>query len=92
MKDNIRPIDFWGIGAPKSGTTWLYHNLKKFYLFYFPPIKELHYFDRSSHYSSPSDLSEAFMIKRIGLAYCLKSIWSIFRCIASKQLNNVFFY
>ena len=37
--------DFICIGAPKSGTTWLYQNLNKHLLIWLPPVKELHYFD-----------------------------------------------
>jgi hypothetical protein len=33
------------IGAHKSGTTWLYENLKQHPAVWLPPIKELHYFD-----------------------------------------------
>ncbi|MEM6311265.1 MAG: sulfotransferase [Pseudomonadota bacterium] len=35
---------YLGIGAPRSGTTWLYHNLRKTSDLYLPPIKELRYF------------------------------------------------
>ena len=37
--------DFLGIGAQKSGTTWLYQNLQAHPHIYMPR-KELHYFDR----------------------------------------------
>lgn len=37
--------DFLCIGAPKSGTTWLYHNLNKHPSIWLPTVKELHYFD-----------------------------------------------
>ena len=37
--------DFLGIGAQKSGTTWLYANLKKHPEIYLPRKKEIHYFD-----------------------------------------------
>lgn len=35
---------YLGIGAPRSGTTWLYHNLRDASDLYLPPIKELRYF------------------------------------------------
>lgn len=38
--------DFIGIGAQKAGTTWLYANLKAHPEIWFPPFKEVHYFDR----------------------------------------------
>lgn len=39
---------FLGIGAQKSGTSWLHKNLQHHPQIWFPPIKEIHYFDRSS--------------------------------------------
>ncbi|MFA9556918.1 sulfotransferase [Evansella sp. AB-rgal1] len=38
---------FLGIGAQKSGTTWLYENLRIHPELYLPNIKELHYFNKS---------------------------------------------
>jgi len=40
------PPDFLCIGAQKSGTTWLYENLKIQPDFEMPPYKELHYFNK----------------------------------------------
>jgi hypothetical protein len=37
--------DFLIIGAQKSGTTWLYHNLKQHPDIWLPPVKEIHYFN-----------------------------------------------
>jgi hypothetical protein len=37
--------DFLCIGAPKTGTTWLYKHLAAHPRIWMPPIKELHYFD-----------------------------------------------
>ena len=39
--------DFIGIGAQKSGTTWLHHNLRPHPEIWLPPVKELHYFDQN---------------------------------------------
>jgi hypothetical protein len=36
---------FMCIGAQKSGTTWLYHQLKRHPSVAMPPLKEIHYFD-----------------------------------------------
>lgn len=58
-------IDFWGIGAQKSGTTWLFYNLNQLPEFSLPPEKEFHYFDRSTEYHSPNKLSESLLIKRV---------------------------
>ncbi|MDZ7804386.1 sulfotransferase [Thiohalophilus sp.] len=37
--------DFLVIGAARSGTTWLYHRLKRQSNLFVPPVKEIHYFD-----------------------------------------------
>lgn len=47
---------FLGIGAQKAGTTWLATNLRQHPDIWMPPRKELHYFDRSPEYPSPSVL------------------------------------
>jgi len=38
--------DFLGIGAPRSGTSWLAKNLSRHPDLWTPPLKELHYFDQ----------------------------------------------
>ncbi|MFK7983624.1 MAG: hypothetical protein AB8G86_26845 [Saprospiraceae bacterium] len=50
-------IDFIGIGAQKSGTSWLVSNLRKIPEFDMPPKKEFHYFNRHPKYPSPDNLS-----------------------------------
>src|SRR5262245_31071936 len=37
--------DFLCIGAQKSGTTWLHHNLVQHPSIWLPPTKSIHYFD-----------------------------------------------
>lgn len=37
--------DFLGIGAQKSGTTWLHDNLSRHPQIWLPPVKEIHYLD-----------------------------------------------
>ena len=37
--------DFLCIGAQKAGTTWLYENLRANPQIYFPPMKEVHFWD-----------------------------------------------
>ena len=47
--------DFVGVGAPRSGTSWLYEVLRRHPALWLPPVKELHYFDepvRSKRYFS----------------------------------------
>ena len=39
-------INFIGIGAHKSGTSWIFERLKEIDDFELPPVKEIHYFDR----------------------------------------------
>ncbi len=53
------PPDFLGIGAQKAGTTWLHAQCCEHPDVWVPPPKELHYFDRSPGYPSPSDLATA---------------------------------
>lgn len=43
--DRIFMPDFIGIGAAKSGTSWLWHNLRKHRDIWTPMRKELHFFD-----------------------------------------------
>lgn len=57
--------DFLCIGAQKAGTTWLYNILCDHPDFSMPPIKEFHYFDRSSLYPSPNVLSESKLLNRL---------------------------
>lgn len=64
MNNNLVP-DFLGIGATKSGTSWLYVVLKEHPDIWMPFVKELHYFDRSIDYPSPSFLASDRLLKRI---------------------------
>lgn len=45
INNNVKAPDFIGMGAPRSGTTWLYEVLRSHPDIWMPPIKELHYFD-----------------------------------------------
>ncbi len=60
-----KQINFIGIGAQKSGTSWLYHNIKKLPDFTLLPIKELHYFDRYPKYLSSTALNNKSLFERI---------------------------
>lgn len=60
----LAPPDFLGIGAQKAGTTWLHAQCCEHPQVWVPPPKELHYFDRSSKYPSPMDLSTASPLAR----------------------------
>lgn len=39
-------LDFLGVGAQKSGTTWLFSQLRKHPQIHFPTQKEVHFWDR----------------------------------------------
>jgi len=56
---------FLGIGAQRAGTSWLYRQLCLHPEIWMPPVKELHYFDRSPHYASPNDLATVSLYARI---------------------------
>lgn len=57
--------DFLGIGAQKAGTTWLSDNLRQHPEIWMPLEKEIHYFDRSVSYPSPSFLASDSLLTRI---------------------------
>jgi len=62
----LKPIiNFIGIGAQKSGTSWLFNNLKKLPDFSLLPIKELRYFDRNHKYPSRKSLFDDSIYKRL---------------------------
>jgi hypothetical protein len=42
---------FLGLGAPKSGSTWLHHNLAAHPELFLPPEKEIHYFCHYQHHT-----------------------------------------
>lgn len=42
-------LDFLGIGAQKCGTTWLYSLLNNHPRLYFPPAKELHFWNNQTY-------------------------------------------
>ena len=58
-----KPLDFIGIGAVKSGTTWLGEQLRAHPDIYFPYQKEIYFFDNSgkdSNYSKGLDYYHSF--------------------------------
>lgn len=57
--------DFLIIGAPRAGTGWLWSNLRRHPRVWTPPVKELHYFDRSPEYPSTSFLAPRSPIERM---------------------------
>ncbi len=92
MINNVK-IEFWGIGAQKSGTSWLFYNLNKVPLISIPPNKGLHYFDRSSNYPTPNTLSEASFIKRIlKQPYRKEIIKKFYLLIKNYKVEDLKFY
>ena len=58
-------VDFLGIGAQKSATSWLYKNLRQYDDLWLPPRRELHYFDRSPNYPTTNQLASKYPIHRL---------------------------
>lgn len=58
-------IDFLGIGAQKTASSWLWSLLKQHDDIWMPPRKELHYFDRDIYYPSPSFLYSDSLVDRL---------------------------
>ena len=87
------PINFWGIGAQKAGTSWLYYNLSKTPGFAIPPVKEFHYFDRDVSYPSPNYLSITKAKDRIGdMSYLFKGVKSVSAAVLRGQMKKARFY
>jgi hypothetical protein len=93
--NNQKYIDFIGIGTQKSGTSWLYHNLKQLPEFSMPPVKEFHYFDRYQYYPTYNGLSEELLSKRIlRNFYIVKAVINIFKAVINekKKWSTFVFY
>ena len=89
--------DFICIGAPKSGTTWLYQNLNKHPSIWLPPVKELHYFDAlfplnryADIKSNPKGLFGLF--KRHSRRIILRGFYQALRRKSVKELVWVYRY
>ena len=86
---------FIGIGTQKAGTTWLYAQLARHPFVWMPPIKELHYFDRSPKYPSPNGLFTASPISRIWMRdshhkrQCRRILRSLPMCIISRRFSMI---
>lgn len=57
--------DFLGIGFQKSGTSWLFNQLRSHPEFWLPYRKEFHYFDRNIKYPSPNFFAQKHFIPRL---------------------------
>ena len=96
MRKNKCLPNFLGIGAQKSGTTWLYQNLRRHPDLWLPPIKELHYFDRAPIYPSSSRLASERLSSRLfgkksqdleARKYLKSQLYNILRQSNSQQLR-----
>jgi hypothetical protein len=86
-------INFWGIGAQKAGTSWLYYNLSKSPGFAIPPVKEFHYFDRDVKYPSPNHLAITKTRDRVVDAnYVYKGIRSVAGATITGKIKKAKFY
>jgi len=82
-------INFIGIGAQRSGTTWLFNNLNKLPDFTLPIIKEFHYFDRDDKYPTPNKLGESNLIKRLlNWNWTKKSVLEIVKLVVMLNLHH----
>lgn len=81
---------FLGIGVHKAGTSWLYWQMSQRPDVWLPPAKEVHFFDRSSKYPSPSHLATAAPLKRLldgpkQRAHLREGYWRLRRDIAQRD-------
>lgn len=85
----MKKINFIGIGAQKSGTSWIYHRLLELNEFSLPYIKELHYFDRGPKYPSPNKLSKSQLKSRIfGFTFFNNALQEILSALYRKNWHK----
>lgn len=81
--------NFFCVGAQKAGTSWLYHRLQELPGFSMPYVKELHYFDRSINYPSPSKWSKSLSSRLLNYNLLSTSIAEISSSILRFNLSKV---
>ena len=82
---------FIGIGAQKSGTTWLYINVKQHPQIWLPPVKELNYFGKnSSKHFLPNVLNHLLIGNREDRLRSYKFINLI--CTSLKKRQNILWF
>lgn len=74
---NQRP-DFIGIGAARSGTTWISEQLSLHPAVWIPSRKELHYWTREDKYKSPSFLGQRNIAVRYFFSHYSFDLWRRF--------------
>ena len=67
--------NFMCIGAQKSGTTWLYQNIRFHPEIWLPPVKELDYFSRSSSSPWVIILLTGKQVQRLWLHRLIRKAW-----------------
>ena len=85
-------IKFIGAGFQRSGTTWLYNQLRSNEEVYMPPKKEIHYFDRNYVYSN-SELKNSYLLNRIFTVRWYKVLRrDILKCLNERNYKDLIFY
>ena len=82
---------FLGIGVQKGGTTWLHLNLSKHSDLWLPPIKEVHYFDRSRDYPTQSQLAYSNFFSRMMHRQCRRFLRNDFKWANNHLKRGEFF-
>ncbi|MDB3988881.1 sulfotransferase [Pseudomonadales bacterium] len=67
--------DFIGIGAARSGTTWISEQLSQHPAVWIPSRKELHYWTRKEKYKSPSFLGQKNIAVRYFFSHYSFDLW-----------------
>lgn len=78
--------NFIGIGAMRSGTTWLHYNLREHPEIWMPPLKELHYFDDKEKFAT---LSGKELLDYKLLRY-KKRLWLVSKSIKMQKRSQLF--
>ncbi|MEM0966666.1 MAG: sulfotransferase [Verrucomicrobiota bacterium] len=80
--------EFICIGAMKAGTSWLFRRLREHPEFSLPPVKEMHYFDRSSSYPSLNTLAETKLLSRLWMRdYIRTGAKAVFGSLKSRNVR-----
>ena len=84
--------NFLCIGAEKSGTSWLYYNIKKHPQVWMPPVKELHYLDEIQRKLSLTILDRLFDNRSYNRNWRRILKEEIKSNIRRPNLDNIFWY
>jgi len=86
-------LNFLGIGAQKAGTSWLFEQFDKSNQINLPPLKELHYFDRSTDYPSPNFLAVTSLTSRlINPRWTIKALHKVKREVEYRDWYKKWFF